>query len=161
MDDDAAPPPSPQRLPGLGHRLDLVDEDGRPVTVVRLGDGRLAVHVDGTPVVLAPSQASALGALASGRVVFPPGLVERSSNLLGGLSLDWITVPENGAVVGRSIEEVEFRRRTGTTIVAILRGHLPVIDPDPDQRLEAGDDLVIACRPGEREAIERFVAEGR
>jgi TrkA domain protein len=145
----------------VGHRLELVDEDGRPVTVVRLQDGSMQLHVGETSVALAASQAAALGALASGRIVFPPGLIERTANLLGGLNLDWVTVPPDGAVVGRSIEEVEFRRRTGTTIVAILRGHLPVIDPDPDQRLEAGDDLVIACRPGERGVIERFLAEGR
>jgi len=69
-------------------------------------------------------------------------------------------VPQGSWVVGLTIEQVAVRRRTGTSIVAILRGSLPVVDPDPSQRLEAGDELVIVCRPGERAAFERFLVEG-
>jgi K+/H+ antiporter YhaU regulatory subunit KhtT len=46
------------------------------------------------------------------------------------------------------------------TIVAILRGSLPVVDPDPQQRIEAGDELVVACRADGRAALERYLVEG-
>ena len=85
---------------------------------------------------------------------------ERTADVLGGIEFDWVTVPRGAWVVGLTIEQTAVRRRTGTTIVAILRGSLPVVDPDPNQVLEAGDELVIVCRPGERRAFERFLVEG-
>ncbi len=42
----------------------------------------------------------------------------------------------------------------------ILRGSQPLVDPDPQARLEVGDDLVVACREDDRAALERFLAEG-
>ena len=45
--------------------------------------------------------------------------------------------------------ELEIRHRTGVTVVAILRGAVPIVAPDPDTRLEAGDDVVIVCRPAD------------
>ncbi len=155
------PPPAVRRLPGVGHQLVLRDEDGEAFTAARRKDGSVELHHGDTAVVLPPDHAAALGALASGRVVVRPDLLERTSRLVGGLDLDWITVPDGAAVSGRSIEDVAFRRRTGTTIVAILRGSVPIVDPDPDVVLQAGDDLVIAGRSEDRHAIEQFLVEGR
>ena len=53
-----------------------------------------------------------------------------------------------------------MRRRTGVTIVAILRGLLPIVDPDPTVRLEAGDDLVVVCRGEGPAEFERYLVEG-
>ena len=150
--------PVPERLPAVGHRLDLIDESGRPVTVIRLKDGTIELHVEGTTTVLDATSARSLGMLASGHFLVRPELLARADAVLGGLELDWVTVPAGGPAVGRSIAELEFRKRTGVTIVAILRGSVPVVDPDPHQRLEAGDELVVACRAEERAALERFLA---
>ena len=73
-----APPPEPQRLPGVGQRLDLVDDDGRPVTVVRRKDGTVEIHAGDAHTYLPPTQARALGVLASGHFRMPPGLFERT-----------------------------------------------------------------------------------
>jgi TrkA domain protein len=152
--------PIPERLPTVGHLLDLHDEDGHPVQVVRRKDGTLEVHADGRTTILDPVQAQALGLLASGHIVVKPELVARTSAVLGGLELDWVTVAPGAAAVGRSIEQLAIRRRTGTTIVAILRGSLPVVDPDPQERLQVGDELVVACRPEQRDALERYLVDG-
>jgi TrkA domain protein len=155
-----SPPPSAARLPGVGHRLDLSDEDGRRVTVIRRKDGTVEIHGAPGLTVLEPTEAHALGALASGHFLMRPDLIERTADVLGGIEFDWVNVPHGTWVVGLTIEEMAVRRRTGTTIVAILRGSVPVLDPGPSERLEAGDELVIVCRPGERESFERFLVEG-
>ena len=164
-DHDPAPPPRPDlaatRLPGVGHRLDLRDEDGAPLSVIRRKDGTLELHHGTDLTILGPIEARALGVLASGPLVARPVLLARTAAVLGGLELDWITVPPNAHAVGRSIQDLAIRRRTGVTIVAILRGSLPVVDPDPEQRIEAGDELVVACRADDRDALERYLVEGR
>ncbi|WP_426573465.1 cation:proton antiporter regulatory subunit [Aquihabitans sp. McL0605] len=148
-------------LPGIGHRLDLTDDDGDPVTVVRRRDGTVEIHHrPGAITVLAPTDARALGALASGHFSMPPELIERTADVQGGIAFDWATIPHGAWVVGLTIDQVAVRKRTGTTIVAVLRGSVPIVDPGPGQVLEAGDDLVIVGRPGERAAFERFLVEG-
>jgi TrkA domain protein len=157
---DLPSPPEPQRLPGVGQRLDLVDEDGRPVTAVRRKDGRLEIHAEGRVNVLTTTQARALGALASGHFRMAPGLFERTEGVLGGIDFDWVTVPEGAWAAGLSIGDLALRQRTGTTIVAILRGSIPIVVTDPSQRIEVGDELVFVAQPGGRPALERYLARG-
>lgn len=152
-------PPVPERLPAVGHRLELTAEDGERLVVVRRKDGALELHGP-TVTVLDPVAARALGALATGHFVVAPELLDRADAVLGGLELDWVRVPPGAAAVGRSIEDLAVRRRTGVTIVAILRGSLPIVDPDPNQRLEAGDELVVAGRAEARAELERFLTAG-
>ena len=158
--DPAAGAPRPEALPFVGHRLELHADDGTAVVAVRRKDGTLELHLGGVASVLDPASARSLGALASGHLVVRPELLDRAASVLGGLELDWVRVPVGAAAVGRSIEELAVRRRTGVTIVAILRGSVPVVDPDPSQRLAAGDELVVACRAEERDGLERFLVDG-
>lgn len=158
--DPVTPPPEPQRLPGVGQRLDLIDEDGRPVTVVRRKDGTLEVHHEGGSTYLPPTQARALGTLASGHFRMAPGLIERTEGVLGGIDVDWVTVPEGAWAAGLTIADLALRQRTGTTIVAILRGSIPIVVTDPSQRIEVGDDLVFVAQPEGRSALERYLARG-
>ncbi len=155
-----APPPEPERLPGVGQRLDLVDDDGRPVTVVRRKDGTVELHAGDAHTYLPPTQARALGALASGHFRMAPGLFERTEGVLGGIDFDWVTVPEGAWAAGLSIKDLALRQRTGTTVVAILRGSIPILVTDPDQRIEVGDELVIVGQPDGRPALERYLARG-
>lgn len=160
MSADRTAPPEPQRLPGVGQRLDLVDDDGRPVTVVRRKDGTLEIHVEGAHTYLPATQARALGALASGHFRMAPGLFERTEGVLGGIDFDWVTVPEGAWAAGLSIQDLALRQRTGTTVVAILRGSIPILVTDPTQRIEVGDELVIVSQPEGRPALERYLARG-
>lgn len=152
--------PQPQRLPGVGQRLDLVDEDGRAVTVVRRKDGTVEIHGPTGATYLEPTQARALGALASGHFRMAPGLFQRTEGVLGGIDFDWVTVPEGAWAAGLSIKDLALRQRTGTTVVAILRGSIPILVTDPTQRIEVGDELVIVCTPDGRPALERYLAKG-
>lgn len=152
--------PAPVRLPGVGALLDLRDEDGAPLRVVTRKDGNVEIHHEGATIVLDATQAHALGAFVTGHYVLDPTLARRIGGVLGGLQFDWVTVPPGAAVAGRSIQDVQLRQRTGVTVVAILRGSQPVVDPGPQAILEVGDDLVVACRDEERASLEQFLREG-
>jgi len=152
--------PAPERLPGIGQRLDLTDDDGRPVTVVRRKDGTLEIHGEGAHTYLPAPQARALGALASGHFRMVPGLFERTEGVLGGIDFDWVTVPDGAWAAGLSIHDLALRQRTGITVVAILRGSIPILVTDPTQRIEVGDELVIVGPPDGRPALEQYLARG-
>ena len=77
----------------------------------------------------------------------PAELAERMAGVLGGLEFDWVRLPTGAYAAGRSPSgELQVRRRTGVTIVAVLRGSVPIVDLGTGHRLRAGDELVFTGR---------------
>jgi TrkA domain protein len=152
------------RLAGVGTRVDFVDEDGRDFTVVNRDDGGVELYLPGdrerTTLRLADSGARALGALLAGRFEMAPTLTRRMGRLLGRLAFDWVTIPAESAAVRRTIADLEIRKRTGATVVAILRGQIPIVAPEPDTRLETGDDVVLASHPNDIAGARRYLEAG-
>lgn len=155
---------SDQALPGIGHRYELRSVDGGRVVVVVHHSGRRDLYAF-TPtgeepdavVTLTDSQARTLGAILAG-AYFKPAVVEEIEAVIGGLLIDWITLEPQARGVGKTIAELEIRQTTGLTIAAILRDHTPVIAPQPDERLQAGDQLVVIGRQEDLPRFERHVA---
>jgi TrkA domain protein len=164
---DRPPPTSgrigdPTRLPGVGTRIDFVDEDGAAFCVVTRDDGAVELYMPGEGerhprIHLSDVSAHALGALLAGRYELTPTLPARADRVLGGLTFDWVHIPSDGSAAGRTIAELEVRQRTGATIVAILRGTVPIVAPEPHAALEAGDDVVVACRPADLPSARAYL----
>ena len=55
------------------------------------------------------------------------------------------TIQPDSPAGGESIGSLEFRQKTGATIVAVRKGEDIQLSPGPGVRLEAGDVLVVAC----------------
>jgi len=142
-----------QSLPGIGHRYELRGAEGEVVTVVIHHSGRRDVYLgtdaDEDPqasVSLDDSQARTLGAILGG-AYFKPAVVEEIEAVVGGLLIDWVTIRPDSPGAGRTISELEIRRRTGMTVAAILRDHDAMVAPEPDEALRPGDRLVVLGRP--------------
>lgn len=60
-------------------------------------------------------------------------------------------------IEGRSIRELEFRQRTGATIVAVRHEGEVQLSPSPHTLLQAGDSLVVACGVGDVEQVAEFM----
>ena len=136
-----------QPRPGVGYRYDLHAEGG-PVSVVVHHSGRRDVYVHtgrpGEPpvvVTLDEDQARRLGSVLAG----PSGLVIES-----------VTLGLRSPSAGRSIADLAVRRRTGMSIVAIVRGDETRLAPGPDEVLFGGDRLIVVGRP---EHLDALVAE--
>lgn len=153
---------SPQRLPGIGERLVVLDLDGREVSVLRRSAGTVEVDGgEGRAVVLDASAAVVLGAFLTGRVHLGRGVGPRLAEAWGELVVDAFELDAADAAVGRTIGAIGVRRRTGMTVIAILRGHRPIVAPDPDTPLAAGDVLVVVGREADRDGFERTMRDGR
>ena len=154
---------SDQALPGIGHRYELRAVDGGRIVVVVHHSGRRDIYAF-TPtgeepeavVTLTDPQARTLGAILGG-AYFKPAVVEEIEAVIGGLLIDWITLEPQARGVGRTIAELEIRQTTGMTVVAIVRRHTPLISPPPEERLEAGDQLVVIGRQEDLPRFERHV----
>jgi len=156
-----------QALPGIGHRYELRSVDGARVVVVVHHSGRRDVYTfapNGTEpqsvVTLTDAQARSLGAILGG-AYFKPAVVEEIEAVIGGLLIDWITLEPEARGVGQTIDELEIRKSTGITVVAILRDHTPLISPPPQERLQAGDQLVVIGRQEDLPRFQRHVVSRR
>jgi TrkA domain protein len=142
-------------LPGIGRRYTLPVADGARVVVVIHHSGRRDLYAfpAGAPVDHAPAasisltddQARRLGTVLSG-AYFKPAVVADVETVIGNLLIDWVTVRADSPATDHSIAELEIRRRTRMTVVAILRDGTTVLAPEPDERIRAGDRLVVVGR---------------
>lgn len=156
-----------QDLPGIGRRYEIHGDRGR-ISVVLHNTGRRDVYAyedAARPgrghdeeeevakiVELSDAQARQLGAILGG-AYFKPAVVEEVEAVIGELVIDWVTLNEDSPLAGRTIRDFQVRHRTGITIVAIVRDRDAHPMPEADDRLEAGDRLVVV---GRRQDFSRF-----
>lgn len=153
--------PSPSRLPGVGAALEIADATGARVQLVRRNTGELVAQWDGhAPLELDALNTRLLGAFASGQYGLTLAAAARLEDVIGGLLFDLVRVAPDAHVVGHSIQQLQVRRRTGVSIVAVLRGPVALISPDPSTILRAADDLLIACREGDHDPFVRYLQDG-
>ena len=154
------------RLPGVGVRHEFVTQSGRRVGVITRHSGRreLLIYDDRDPdravstLHLDESDSLALAELLGGsQVITTLGELQQS---VEGLAIDWMAIPENWFAAGHTIADTQLRRRTGVSIVAILRGSQTIPSPEPPQGLEAGDTLVLVGTPEGIEAASLVLRNG-
>jgi monovalent cation:H+ antiporter-2, CPA2 family len=78
--------------------------------------------------------------------------LERASRQI---ETEWVRLPENSSLEGRTIGDLGVRTQTGASIVAIVRDDLVLAGPGPDVRFEPGDLVGVL---GTREQRAAFVA---
>jgi CPA2 family monovalent cation:H+ antiporter-2 len=64
-------------------------------------------------------------------------------SLLHEANLETVTINEESGVAGKLIRELELRTRTGASIVGIERSGNNLINPGPDEELQAGDQVLL------------------
>jgi TrkA domain protein len=153
-------------LPGIGHRYELHTTDGTEAVVVIHHSGRRDLYVKESgrkrpqaALTLTDTQARTLGAILGG-AYFKPAVVEDIEAAIGDLLIDWITLDAGSAAVGRSIADLEIRRKTGMTVAAIVRRPHPVTAPEPTELLVAGDQIVVIGRQEDLPRLLRLLADG-
>ena len=156
---------SEQNLPGIGRSYTLPGVDGARVVVVVNHSGRRDVYAfpeaagdDAAAVVsFTDDQARRLGAVLGG-AYFKPAIVAEVEATIGSLLIDWVTLRDDSPGAGRSIADLEVRRRTRMTIAAIMRtGDDNILAPEPREILQAGDRLIVVGRQEDLTGFLRHV----
>lgn len=152
------------QLPGVGVRHEFSTGDGERVAVVTHRNGRreLAVYDRQDPdacrtfLHLSPDDTHTLSELlGASQVSEAVGAVQHQ---IEGLAIEWLTLPEGSPVVGTTIAEGQLRTRTGTSIVAIVRGETTIPAPGPEQVFAARDVLVAVGTPAGLEQLRALLS---
>jgi len=69
--------------------------------------------------------------------------LSRLSSILEKTVMDTYFVERECSVAGKTILELDLRKNSGATIIAVARGGQAKTNPEPDYRIEAGDILVL------------------
>jgi TrkA domain protein len=150
-------------LPGVGLRYDFTTRSGRQIGVVSHRSGRrdLLVYDRDDPdtctevVQLTEEEAEALAQiLGAARIA---GRLAELQQRIEGLAIDWLEIASGSPYAGRPLGDTQARSRTGTSIVAILRGDQAIPAPGPDTRLRAGDTAVVVGTPAGIAALTRLL----
>ena len=159
---------------------DLLDEEtfkalglrNFDVAIVAVGDLEasmmctLMLKETGIPFILAKASTSLHGPMqdkiGADKVIYPErdmrlrvGHNLADSNIVDYIELvDNLSIMEIGApksMVGKSLSEAEMRRLYNVTVVALRRNGQMLVNPDPHDKIRAGDIMVIL---GTRESIK-------
>ncbi len=150
-------------LPGIGKKFTIITSHGDKITVVIHVTGKRELFIFEEDdyddplcdVVLTEEEANQLGSVLMG-AYFKPEQEKDKELFLQNLAIEWVKVEKGSPLVGKSLRELEIRKKTGVTVISIIRGDETITNPLPDEVIQEGDILVLI---GSRDQIERFFKE--
>ncbi|MBA7548806.1 K(+)/H(+) antiporter subunit KhtT [subsurface metagenome] len=150
-------------LPEIGTKYEIESPKGDKVAVIFLATGEIALYVleagAEKPSVtrLTSEEARRVGSVLTGAMLtIEHEDVEVSFSEISDLRINIHICPVTKYVVGKSIEDLAIRKKTGVTIIAISRKGQSIISPPPEMVLEDGDLIVVI---GEHEQIRACARE--
>jgi len=69
------------------------------------------------------------------------------------LETEWVRLPDNSPLAGRTIGELGVRTKSGASVVAIVRNGQVIANPGPDDSFEPGDLMGVLGTPEQRAAF--------
>ena len=153
-------------LPGIGKKFTLTTAGGATVTVIAHLTGRRDIYhsreEDEEPslMTLTDEEARRLSAVL-GDIFFKPTPMDMLRSALASKAyIDLVHVLEGSSAVGGSLKELDVRRQTGASILAIHRGEEMQANPPASTKLEAGDVLIALGTPEDMKKLERLLQNG-
>lgn len=145
-------------LPGIGKKFWLDTEGEERLTVIHHNSGRYELYLfrkgDEFPtaaLALTEYEARDVGSVLFGR--FEQKIVETMDVTMKDLVIEWAKVDASSVLAGRTIQENEVRKKTGVSIVAIIRGEAGLPAPGPDEVVRPDDMLLLI---GKTEQVGAF-----
>ncbi len=135
-------------LPGIGKKYSMSLREGRDLVLVIYNTGRREIYLmedEETSCVfdLTEEEAKELGFLLAG-AVYQPVKAEKMELILKEVVMEWVKVETGSNFIGKTIAELQIRRTTGVSVIAIDRKGRIIPSPDPyKERIEAGDILIV------------------
>ncbi len=151
-------------LPEVGTKYEIESPKGDKVAVIFLATGEIELYIleadAETPAVtrLTSEEARRIGSVLTGALLtMEREDVEVSFADISDLRIHIHVCPVTKNVVGKSIENLEIRKKTGVTVVAISRKGQSIISPPPETVFEEGDLIVATGERAQIKACQRVI----
>lgn len=151
-------------LPEIGTKYEIESPKGDKVAVIFLATGEIELYVleadAEKPAVtrLTSEEARRLGSVLTGALLtMEREDVEVSFADISDLRIHIHVCPVTKNVIGKSIENLEIRKKTGVTVVAISRKGQSIVSPPPETVFEEGDLIVATGERAQIKACQRVI----
>ena len=137
-------------LIGIGRKFQVETSYGDEVVIVIHDDGRRELYSfdaeenESTSILTLNDEESRQFAGILGGMSYKPKALENVEVALNDLTIEWYKVPPESTAKGKTIGELEVRKKTGAMIIAALHNGKTVINPGPDYVIEQGTTLVVS-----------------
>ena len=150
-------------LIGIGKKYQIETEAGDHMVVVIHDDGRRELYrydqeeSESRCVMTLSDDESRQVAGIIGGLSYKPKALETIEVALDDLSIEWIKVSKNSPSIGKSIGELEVRKRTGASIIAAIKEGDSIINPGPDYVMNADTTMVVAGKRNHIKLIKEIL----
>ncbi len=150
-------------LIGIGKKYQIETEAGDHMVVVIHDDGRRELYrydqeeSESKCVMTLSDEESRQVAGIIGGLSYKPKALETIEVALDDLSIEWIKVSKDSPSLGKSIGELEVRKRTGASIIAAIEEGDSIINPGPDYVMHADTTMVVAGKRNHIKLIKEIL----
>ncbi|PTM56625.1 cation:proton antiporter regulatory subunit [Desmospora activa] len=149
-------------LPGIGKKVSFITAEDQKIVLVIHHTGKRELYFfadldEEDPeftMDLTGEETRQLGAQLLG-AAYQTVDMDRMKLFRKKMVLEWVTLSPVSPFSGKTIAEGQIRKRTGVTILGIIRGEDTIVSPPADTELRAGDTLMVA---GANEQVVSFEA---
>lgn len=150
-------------LIGIGKKYQIETEAGDNMVVVIHDDGRRELYrfdqeeSESKCVMTLSDEESRQVAGIIGGLSYKPKALETIEVALDDLTIEWIKVSNTSPSLGKSIGELEVRKRTGASIIAAIKEGDSIINPGPDYVMAADTTMVVAGKRNHIKLIKEIL----
>jgi len=150
-------------LIGIGKKYQIETEAGDHMVVVIHDDGRRELYrydqeeSESKCVMTLSDEESRQVAGIIGGLSYKPKALETIEVALDDLSIEWIKVNKGSPSIGKSIGEMEVRKRTGASIIAAIKEGDSIINPGPDYVMSEDTTMVVAGKRSHIKLIKEIL----
>ncbi len=156
-------------LPGIGRKFQIDTRGGDKLVIIVHDDGRREVHhfdnddpdESVSMVTLDDAEARRVGGILGGMSYMPRAL-ESVDVAFDEMYIEWYKVEPGAKSIGLTIGDLGIRKRTGATIIAIVkRDQMKIVNPGPEQMIREGATLVMLGERAKVKACKQLIQHGR
>jgi TrkA domain protein len=150
-------------LPGVGTKYEFETDKGDTVAIFFTKTGTIQMYTlqkgchTPSAAEMTPVEARRLGNILTGAIIeADQESVEIAFSALADLRVTIHTYIVPPAVAGKTIQDLQIRAKTGTTIIAVSRNEKNIVNPPPSFVFAAGDAVLVI---GETDQLRLFERE--
>lgn len=95
-----------------------------------------------------------------GRAMVGAPELDKLELVLGALEIEWVRLNDDSHLAGRTLADSELRRRTGASVVAVIRGDDAIPNPPIDTVFEPDDMLLLIGDDEQTDSARRLIERG-
>ncbi len=153
-------------VPGVGKRFEIETGGDERFVVIIHHDGKREIfrrsgeNADAEKLFdLSSKQATEVATVLEG-ANFQPLDLDDADIPLGEAIMEWVEIPDDSPVAGKTLDEARVGEQTGVTIAAIQREDETLASPGADDTLVSGDILVVIGSRTDQKAFESLLETG-